>query len=76
MLVLLSSPQATQEPQHGTYRSPSRYHRMHLHSVVEATRELPEVVLGRVVYPYRGVQLVPVDLGARLVVHLGAEGRS
>jgi len=48
---------------------------MHLHSVVEAARERPEAVLGRV--PVSGrTEVVRVDLGARLVGHLEAEPRS
>ena len=53
--VLRPSSQGGQEPQRRARRSPSPHRRMHLQPVVEAPRERPEAVLGRVASAYRGV---------------------
>ena len=71
--ILRPPSQGDQQSQRRASRSPSPHHRVHLQPVVEAPRERPEAVFGRVVSPYRGVQVVGVLLGPRLVSLLQGE---
>src|SRR5215213_7822334 len=71
--LLCPSSQGTKEPKRCARRSSSPHLRVHFHPVVEASRERPETVLGRVVSAYRSVEVVGVALGPRLVGLLRAE---
>src|SRR5215212_7195966 len=61
--VLRPSSKGSKEPQRRHARdNPSPHPRMHLQPVVEAARERPESVLGRVVSLYRSVEIAGVPL--------------
>src|SRR5215211_1587071 len=70
---LRPSLQGSQHSQGCAHRSPSPHRRVHLQPVVEASRECPEAVLGRVVSLYTGVEVVRIILRSRLLGLLRAE---
>ncbi len=71
--VLRHSSQGCQDSQRRTGDDPAPHQRVHLQPVVEAPRERPEAVSGRVMSLYRAVEVVRIILGPRLVGQLGTE---